>query len=267
MNANTVDKQSSDNNKTSKLFSVLGAFFTTFIFVALFQVTQLLGIYLFSPLIYGKNSLETAQLIMWGAQNGTVLSLAMVLTFIVVFICSYLLIYSRASSTDKASRRRVVFTYLGLKKFDWRVGLIIMGLWLCYLVISQLVLYYNDTDPSAFVDALYDSTSFKWLLILAMVVLVPIYEELIFRGVIWKAWREQISGMGGVWLATILTSLVFAVIHFQYDLLGVSTIFVLALLMSYARYKSGSLWLPIIIHMTNNAMAMALYVIERQWLP
>ena len=63
-------------------------------------------------------------------------------------------------------------------------------------------------------------------------------------------------------MASIVTSVIFAVIHVQYDIYEISTIVVLALIFCYARMKSGSLLLPILLHMINNGAAMWQYLAQ-----
>ena len=110
-------------------------------------------------------------------------------------------------------------------------------------------------------DDLYDSANPKWLLILTMVVIAPIYEEVMFRGILWSAVREQFEGAKGVWVTSLITSILFAIIHLQYEIYEMSVIFLLALLLSYARARSNSLYLPIILHIINNGVAMWMYLI------
>ena len=96
-----------------------------------------------------------------------------------------------------------------------------------------------------------------WLLAVAMVIIAPIYEEVIFRGFIWTGLSQSKLG---VWGASVLTSVIFALIHFQYGWVELVSIVLLAMLFSYARYISGSLYLPIVLHILNNGLAMWQYV-------
>ncbi len=66
----------------------------------------------------------------------------------------------------------------------------------------------------------------------------------------------------GAIVASLVTSLIFAVIHLQYGIYEISTIVVLALLFCYARVKSGSLLLPMLMHMINNGVAMGQYIAQ-----
>ena len=87
---------------------------------------------------------------------------------------------------------------------------------------------------------------------------------MVFRGILWQAIAEQFVGQHsqtkGAVVASILTSLIFAIIHLQYGIYEISTIVVLALIFCYARFKSGSLLLPILLHIINNGAAMWLYL-------
>ncbi len=83
-----------------------------------------------------------------------------------------------------------------------------------------------------------------------LVVAAPVAEEIMCRGVVFKAVR---SGHG-FWLAAIISSLLWAVIHM--DLIqGIST-FILGLLLALLMEKFGSLWVCIGAHMLNNVIAI-----------
>jgi uncharacterized protein len=91
------------------------------------------------------------------------------------------------------------------------------------------------------------------LLWVAVVVCAPWGEEVFFRGFLFKGWLHSV--LGG-WGTVLLTSLIWAVIHLQYDLYGITTIFVGGLLLGYARLKSGSIYPPILMHTLMNVLAM-----------
>ena len=142
-----------------------------------------------------------------------------------------------------------------------------LGLLLIFMIGSQALTYLLNESPLVFVDPLYQSVSSVWLLIFAMVIVAPIYEELIFRGLLWSAIAEQFSNVAnaehrGAIVASLVTSVIFAVIHLQYGMYEISTIVILALIFCYARIKSGSLVLPMLLHIVNNGAAMAQYLAE-----
>ncbi|MFX6031676.1 CPBP family intramembrane glutamic endopeptidase, partial [Acinetobacter baumannii] len=53
-----------------------------------------------------------------------------------------------------------------------------------------------------------------WLLVLAFCVAAPISEELLARGFLYRGWSESFLGVPG---AILLSSLVWTIVHLQYD--------------------------------------------------
>lgn len=90
------------------------------------------------------------------------------------------------------------------------------------------------------------------LLNIVMVALIPaVGEELLFRGVI-QSFTTRItrSHIGGIWLAAFF----FSAFHGQF--FTFLPRFFLGAMLGYMLYWSGSLWLPILGHFINNAMAV-----------
>jgi membrane protease YdiL (CAAX protease family) len=154
--------------------------------------------------------------------------------------------------------------YLAIKPFSLAVGIGMFGILLLFMIGSQALTYFLDKSPLVFVDPLYQSVSSVWLLVFAMVIIAPIYEELVFRGILWSAVAEQFAPakLNGALLASIVTSFIFAVIHLQYGIYEITTIVVLAFIFCYARIKSGSLVLPMLLHIINNGVAMWQYLTQ-----
>lgn len=86
--------------------------------------------------------------------------------------------------------------------------------------------------------------------LMIMSVLTGLSEELFFRGAMQGLFR---SGMGPH-LAIWLTALIFAAMHGQ--AVGMLPRTLLGAFFGYALLWSGSLWLPILCHMLNNALAV-----------
>lgn len=91
------------------------------------------------------------------------------------------------------------------------------------------------------------------LLYLAVVVVAPLFEEILFRGFLFKGLE---ASKLGPWGTIFFTSLIWAIIHLQYSLFFMGIIFVLGILLGVARYKSQSLWVPLSMHALNNLLAM-----------
>ena len=82
--------------------------------------------------------------------------------------------------------------------------------------------------------------------------LVPITEELIFRGLIFKFIRQH----KGFIFSVIVSSLVFSVLHFSLEMLPFT--FVLGVVTAFAFEKTNSLVYPILIHILVNNLASSM---------
>jgi hypothetical protein len=90
------------------------------------------------------------------------------------------------------------------------------------------------------------------LIFITLAAIPPIFEELIFRGFMFKALRDQYS----FWVSAVLTSLAFAIVHLQVNV-GID-VFILSLFLCYLRERTGSLWAPILLHTAKNILAFLL---------
>ena len=61
-----------------------------------------------------------------------------------------------------------------------------------------------------------------------------------------------------MWLASILTAVLFALIHFQ--LQTFIPLFFLGLILNYAYQRTGSVWTAVVFHSLNNTIAFSLEV-------
>ena len=107
-------------------------------------------------------------------------------------------------------------------------------------------------------------TTFDGLIIniLLMALLPAVAEELTFRGVLQRLIQTQtneaINREGKrVHLAIWCTAILFSAIHMQFY--GFLPRMLMGALFGYALVWTGSLWIPILMHFTNNAMAVILY--------
>ncbi len=120
------------------------------------------------------------------------------------------------------------------------------------IVFANLTSAHSGQPPvqntAAFMkDAL---ATYPVLAVLTIVFAVPLAEEILFRGLLF--------GALGRWLRTgwviLVSSMLFAAIHF--DSAFFLPLFFLGLVLGWARAKSGSLGLPLLIHIVNNGLAI-----------
>jgi beta-phosphoglucomutase len=152
-----------------------------------------------------------------------------------------------------ARRGMSVRDYLGLRRVHrgrlirWCLAL------LTFAVLADLTAIWlgRPVVPEVMLEA-YRSAGWTPLLWVAVVVCAPIGEELFFRGFLFKGWMH--SALGG-WGTVAMTSLIWAVIHQQYDLHGMGIIFAVGLLLGYSRLRSGSIHPAIVMHALMNLLA------------
>lgn len=87
-------------------------------------------------------------------------------------------------------------------------------------------------------------------ILIAVIIGAPLVEELLFRGVLFEELRKEIS----LKVTIFLTALVFGIYHF--NILQSSNAFFLGLVLAYVYYKTRSIKASIIVHATNNMIAM-----------
>jgi membrane protease YdiL (CAAX protease family) len=103
-----------------------------------------------------------------------------------------------------------------------------------------------------------DNLSMLFLNIFVVALVPAVAEELLFRGVLFK-YTHLI--FGNLWVAMILSALIFSGFHGQFY--GFLPRFALGLVLAYLFYASGSIWVPILAHFVNNAMAVILTYFEK----
>ena len=85
--------------------------------------------------------------------------------------------------------------------------------------------------------------------LIVVCIIAPVGEELVFRGVLWWGLEKFLPS----YVVLVITSILFACAHV--DVLHVLAVFPLGVLFGYLRYKTESIWPPMIAHATNNILA------------
>ena len=85
--------------------------------------------------------------------------------------------------------------------------------------------------------------------IIAVIIVAPVVEEVLFRGILWRA----IEKMTSTNIAWAVTSVLFAAAHT--DIIHIIAVFPLGVLFGYLRKRTNNIWAPMIAHATNNLLA------------
>ncbi|MGZ5873193.1 MAG: CPBP family intramembrane glutamic endopeptidase [Bradyrhizobium sp.] len=147
--------------------------------------------------------------------------------------------------------------YLALRLASW-TNLLIGVVALIVLVMGWDTLSRatgREVEPGFMGDVLKSANAdgALWLLVIAFCVAAPISEEFFARGFLYRGWSESFLGPVG---AIVLSSMVWTVLHLQYDWYFLGEVFSIGLLLGYLRYRSNSTWLTIILHGLNNLAAV-----------
>jgi membrane protease YdiL (CAAX protease family) len=112
----------------------------------------------------------------------------------------------------------------------------------------------RDLVPPFQVEAYQSARDAGWLLwlMLAIIVVAPVGEEIAFRGFLYRGLVRP----GYERLTIVVISLAWALLHIQYDWLGMVQIFAAGLTLGWFRWASGSTTLTIVMHVLINFEAM-----------
>lgn len=215
--------------------------------VAVFVLTQVLVAIGFIAVTVAMNpDLGVDALTDGLSSNGLFLSLATCTTAPVCIGLIILIIRLR--------KRSPVKHYLGLNPVAPKTMIQWVGITILFSLTSDgLTKLLGRPIVPEFVAAAYETASFVPLLWFALIVAAPLFEEVFFRGFLFKGFQHSRLGSLG---AILLTSFVWAIIHVQYDAYELSTIFVLGIIFGVARLKTRSIYTTLVMHSAFNLLAL-----------
>jgi membrane protease YdiL (CAAX protease family) len=193
---------------------------------------------------HGPLDFDTARAVMG---DGLVISLSVVAGLPAALLLLWLAIrLARMSVAD----------YLALRGASWKSFLggtialiVVIAVWDGF---SRMI--GRDVAPGFMVDVLKSAWAdgALWLLLVAFCIVAPICEEFLVRGFLYRGWSESFLRPAG---AIVLSSLVWTAMHLQYDWFFFGEIFCMGLLFGYVRYRTGSIWVTVLMHGVNNLAA------------
>jgi uncharacterized protein len=119
--------------------------------------------------------------------------------------------------------------------------------------VSDLVTWLlgREVVPRVMIE-IYRTAVFAPLLCAALIIAAPVFEEVFFRGFMFRGIQQSRLGDIG---AILITSFTWAIIHLQYDAYQVTVVFLGGLLLGLARARSNSVYLTICLHAVMNVIA------------
>jgi membrane protease YdiL (CAAX protease family) len=87
------------------------------------------------------------------------------------------------------------------------------------------------------------------ILLIGGCIAAPVMEEFVVRGFMFRGWLQSFLGPVG---SIVVTSVLWAMIHTQYNWFGRFWIFVTGLVLGHFRWRSNSTWLTVMVHSAIN---------------
>ena len=147
---------------------------------------------------------------------------------------------------------------LGLRRFaPSGLGWMLLALFVYYLfagLFSQLVLQPEQEDISSDLGVGDENLLVAITAVVLIAGLAPIAEELFFRGFVFSGLRSRMTMLP----AALISGLVFGLVHAPTGITTVVPLAVLGAVLAWLYDKTGSLWPPVIAHVLNNALALAI---------
>ncbi len=187
---------------------------------------------------------ETAELLRQVQSNGDFVWISELFLFVFVGAVLVLAVASRRSFPAR--------DYLALKPPAWKALVAWLGGLCLFVAASDLIIHLWGASPVAeWMRDIYASASCLPCLLAALIVLAPVLEELVFRGFIFTGVQER---LGPFW-AVVFATAPWALLHLQYEWYYMVVGFMLGMLFCIARWRTGSIYVSIIMHALSNIIA------------
>ena len=151
----------------------------------------------------------------------------------------------------RMNKRNIDLVELGsldLKKKDIFYGTLFLAI---FIGLEEIYMWVLGLEmPEGFITFMLSEPII--LSLISVIIIAPIAEEFLFRGFLYSQLKRTKLGP---WGAITLSSLLWTVIHFQYEILILIVLFVFGMFLGYLRMAYNSLSLPIILHAINNTFA------------
>ena len=132
------------------------------------------------------------------------------------------------------------------------IGLLYLCTFIFNLILSTTNFKPQTQEVAKEVMRLSDSSLF--LIILGPAILIPIVEELLFRGLLHRSLKVKLSPKA----SSIIAAILFGLAHMEPD--TIPQLVVIGLVLSYVYEKSGSVWVPAAVHATNNFVTVMILI-------
>lgn len=235
-------KQNTFWETTWGFFATLGI--GALIFIA-FGIAQSIAVIIYGFYLSDWDSSTNIEGIMKSlAFNGDAISIAEVPS--AIFGLSLIILFT------SMRKPKSILSYLEFRTMPTKSLLKWLGVMVLMLVLMQVSSFLLERETPDFMTKVYASSTNLPMLWFAVIIAAPFFEEFLFRGYLFEGIRQTPVGNLG---AILITSLTWAIIHIQYELFEITSIFLIGIVFAIAKLKTQSLMIPIAMHMMMNLAA------------
>jgi uncharacterized protein len=170
------------------------------------------------------------------------------------------------------ARGRLTWRLFGPVRPSWLMvalglGVGVVGTIGAYALNATLVTLVGAEDPveQELLNEVLAGGSGTVLALFVAVIMAPLVEETLFRGVLFQSLRRRL----GLWPGALLSSLVFTVIHVEIVFsqpVALAGLFSLGVFLAWAFHRTGSLLVPILGHAVFNGVSVLLAVLADRFI-
>ncbi|MBB1442878.1 CPBP family intramembrane glutamic endopeptidase [Pseudoalteromonas sp. SG43-3] len=143
------------------------------------------------------------------------------------------------------NRKRLTPIGWGVNPFNKNGGKLILLCFFSIYLLDRILFYFSSISNYSLEPA---NNNLFYTLVLA-----PILEELLFRGVVFFHYCKVV----GVKSSALISSALFTVVHFGLDIFGLISIFISGLIFCYLTYKvKGGIYLALTLHVLINIVSL-----------
>lgn len=214
------------------------------------MIFQTIGVFLYADSSGSGFDVDSPDNVELAFDDGTVTYWSLGLSAIVCVLLIILIIKLKSGSN---LRDYLALNPVPLKRLVKWIGIGALALVVIQIVFSIIPQMLGIPVDVGDVATEFGSADIPLLYVLTIAVLVPIFEEVLFRGFLFKGLISTRLGAVGT---IIVTSLIFSVMHVQYDLIVLANVFFIGILLGTARYRTNSLLTPVVLHVLLNGLSM-----------
>ncbi len=152
-------------------------------------------------------------------------------------------------------KRRRMRTFLALPLAPPREFLKWTVVFMSVFAVLEVVSHLLPEAGNAFMEQVLGSSTDRLLLLLGVGVMPALFEEFLLRGLLYGSLRHVMDHH----VAIALVAGLFTLLHLQYQWYVLLLIVLpMGVALGYARANSGSIWVPVLLHMLNNCASILL---------